>query len=163
MLALVIEVLRLFITFLQQVVTLLETRLTIEDTPEELDAPVSRTPSPTLSTTIAEGQTARLRAQRIQGHFTHLRQVSLGSPSSPETRRSTSPASSSTVVNETPRSPSSPEPPAPLSPSAWRGIRVPNSQLRLEYRASGVCGHYFHESAQPRLRSCPVCDQLRDH
>ena len=48
-------------------------------------------------------------------------------------------------------------PEAPGSPSAWRSQRTPNTQLRREFTNSGICPHYCHEVVRPRLLLCPVC------
>ena len=106
MIALAIEVLRLFITFLQQVLVLLESRQQVAALAESLTS-ASLTPS-----TTTRGRTP-------------------------------SPGPSESTI--------------PTSPSAWRHSRTPNNLLRLEYTRTGVCPHYCHETRNPRLATCPVC------
>lgn len=61
-------------------------------------------------------------------------------------------ATPTTTIPETPASPVTPP-----SPSAWRSPRVSNTQLLAEYRETGTCGHYWHQTTNPALLTCPIC------
>jgi len=97
MLDLVLEILRLFITFLQSVETILDARLE-----QHRSAPAlplrPRTPSPSPSASISNAPT----------------------------------------------------------PGPWTPGRT-NKSLRADFLSSGVCEHYCHAAARPRLNKCPVC------
>lgn len=154
MLDLWITILNLFITFLQQVVNLLETQRPAQD-PEPARALANNRPS--------------------SGHLVHY--------ADSEHSRTNSPAPSSTVVDDSASTTTTEETwilptraatarrrtsrqqtpdnqqatPDPVSPSAWRQTRTTNAELSAEFLATRRCGHYCHEVTTPRLRICPVC------
>jgi hypothetical protein len=160
--AIVLEALRLFITFLQQLATLLEAHLAREErrevfrsAQELLDRPVPvsapRSPSPAPSSTAVDEEsddntvptpaTTSVTPSHLPSHTRVLAQ-----------RRARAATPETTISNAAT---------LPTSPSAWRGQRVPNTTLTAEYERTGLCGHYFHETATPRLPACPVCRSQR--
>lgn len=80
--------------------------------------------------------------------------------STPTTSRAVTPTQ--TLRQETPRRRSprlaSASPSSPTSPSAWRGQgNLTLLDIRRHFYRTGVCQHYIHETARPRLDKCPAC------
>lgn len=151
MLDLWITILNLFITFLQQVVNLLESHRTAQEpvpalTPANNALPIvghlvhyeesaaSRTPSPTPSSTVVDD--SNNEAPWTLPTRAAVRQQRANRQSTPENQQVA---------------------PTPLSPSAWRQNPTTNQELRTEFLVTRRCGHYCHEVPTPRLRICPVC------
>lgn len=171
--ALAIEVIQLFIVFLQGVVTLLE-RLALptpEDRQQDLPALAhrTRTPSPAPSSTVVNDSPTSSTDDLgfpLPHTLINTAVTTTPRPTRRETfaRRAQQGTSQPTaaIPNLFPQTQTVPSRPArqlfgPTSPSAWRSTRTPNSQLAQEYQDTGICGHYFHETRQPRLPRCPIC------
>lgn len=144
MTTLAIEVLRLFITFLQQVLTLLEARL---PGPAPLG---SEEPRPLENLHLAQ-----LATQTSTLSLANTEVPSDDEQPTPEPQEDTwaLPTRAERRRQQEQRQNQ------PTSPSAWRRPRVSNAQLRAEYESTRVCGHYWHETPRPRLPACPICER----
>lgn len=88
-----------------------------------------------------------------------LQQYAVPEPTARDHREESEPSTpgAATTIPETPVSLA-----LPPSPSAWRSPRVPNAQLLAEYRETGTCCHYWHQTTKPTLPTCPICYAPKD-